>query len=296
MDVMRWWVCSLAYENDVKVDVELFALAGESYRKVRNTLRFMLSNLPDFDPATRGVDLAAAPPASLEAWVLGEFDNVVETVRSGYAAYDFRAAHAAIYDFCNDTLSAKYLAAVKDRLYCDKPDSARRRRTQAALWHMTDGLAKLLAPVMCHTSDEAYRALRKAEASDAKTCIHLDVFPQADESRRVDQGWAAAMAAREAAHEALEKAKQAMGLENPLDAEVVVPDASGSFQGFDPADVADLLGVSRVRFDAKATEVRVNDLRSEPRCERSWKRDGTVKQRSDGGWLSDRDAEALGVA
>ncbi len=120
VDVMRWWVASLQYENDVKIDVDYFAVAGESYRKVRNTLRFMLSNLYDYDAANRQ-NLGDKP--SLDNWVLSEFDKVAADVKRGYEDFDFKTAHARLYDLCNDTLSAVYLAAVKDRLYCDKSDS-----------------------------------------------------------------------------------------------------------------------------------------------------------------------------
>jgi hypothetical protein len=101
-------------------------------------------------------------------------------------------------------------------------------------------------------------------------------------------------AAREAALKALEDAK-ASGIENPLDAGLVVPDPRGELAPF-AAELADLMGVSRVRLDAGASAVKVEDLREEPRCERSRKRDGTVRARSDGGMLSDRDAAAVGVS
>jgi hypothetical protein len=106
--------------------------------------------------------------------------------------------------------------------------------------------------------------------------------------------WPAAMAAREAALKALEEAK-AKGIENPLDAGLVLPDPEGALKPF-AADLADLMGVSRVTLDPAAASVAVQDLREEPRCERSRKRDGTVRQRSDGGLLSDRDAAAVGVS
>jgi isoleucyl-tRNA synthetase len=292
MDVMRWWVSSLTYENDVKVDVELFALAGESYRKVRNTLRFMLSNLYDYTPG----DFAEPAPATLDAWVLSEFEAMRARVVEAYERYEFRVAHEAMYNFCNDTLSAKYLAAIKDRQYCDRPDSARRRSSQAALWRMTDGLCRLLAPIMCHTADEAFRALRKVDPADSLACVHVELFPGA---RRVDvaEEWAHAMALRDTVHTELAKAKQTLGVENPLDAGVVVArGATGSMGGLVTTDLADLLGVSRVTVDAEGAGVSVVDLRNEPRCARSWKRDGTVKTRSDGGLLSDRDAAALGLA
>ncbi|MFO0831234.1 MAG: isoleucine--tRNA ligase [Phycisphaerales bacterium] len=305
MDVMRWWVSSLAYENDVKVDVELFALAGESYRKVRNTLRFMLSNLSDFtsaDPATacscggHCVPLDQVPPESLDAWVLGEFDALGATVVRAYNAYDFQTAHKALFDFCNTTLSAEYLAAVKDRLYCDKADSPRRRRTQTVLWDLTDGLCRLLAPILCHTADEAYRALHKSGPDDRTTCVHLQEFP-APTGVRPSPGWAALFDAARAAQVEIEKAKT-RGIENPLDAGVTLP-LTDALRAFDTPsgriEAADLLGVSRASFDGGIKAPVIQDLRGEPRCERSWKRDGTVRLRSDGGMLTDRDASAVGV-
>jgi len=294
VDVMRWWVSSLPYENDVKVDRDFFEVAGESYRKVRNTIRFMLSNLHDFSPREQGVAPASIASASIDAWALGEFDRLVGEVVGAYGRYDFRGVHQAIYHFCNTTLSAEYLAAVKDRLYCDKPDSPRRRRTQTVLWAIADGLCRLLAPIMCHTADEAFRALHRCAADDASRCVHLEAFPGAS-GVAADPRWGRVMALRNAALGAIERSKAELGIDNPLDAGVVLPDAEGLGGVFDPADLADLLGVSQVSFDAKATGPRAVDVRSQARCERSWKRDGTVRKRSDGGMLSDRDAQAVGV-
>jgi isoleucyl-tRNA synthetase len=260
-DVCRWWVCSLSYENDIKVDMEFFALAGESYRKVRNTLRFMLSNLDDFVATCEGthgerggtqmqqghcVDLKLFPATSIDAWVLGEFDTLSSVVRDAYARFDFRGAYSALYDFCNQTLSAVYLAAIKDRLYCDKADSARRRRTQTTLWELVDGLSRLLAPVMCHTADEAHRALWKTDAKDASRCVHEKLFIEGF-GVKADPAWAAAMKAVESATRALESAKQSLGVENPLDAGMILPDAGGELARLDAADLADLIGVRRER-------------------------------------------------
>lgn len=287
-DVLRWWVCSLAYENDVKVDEEFFALAGQSYVKIRNTLRFMLSNLGDYAPDNQPV---AHAPTSLEAWVLGEFDALAAKVRKAFEKYAFHEAHRLLYNFCNTTLSSEYLSAVKDRLYCDAPSSERRVRTQACLRTLTEGLCQLLAPVLCHTADEAYRALRPGE-DDA--CVHLTGFP-ASSGVSPDARWPKVMDLIDEASRALEQARASRGIDNPLDAGLVVPDASGLLDGFEPEDLADFCGVSR--FSTKADgPVEVTDLRDEPRCERSWKRDGTVRPRSDGGTLSDRDARAVGVA
>jgi isoleucyl-tRNA synthetase len=295
-DTCRWWVAGAAFEGDIKVDLEFFKVAGESYRKVRNTIRFLLSNLEDFHPVTTeelkgdSVDLRSIDPASIDAWALAAASELEATVRAAFARYDFRSAHQAIYDFCNDTLSATYCVATKDRLYCDRKDAPRRRRTQTVMWTIADLLCRLLAPILPHTADEAFRALWKSDGR----CVHLETFLKLAETvaPKAHAGWAKAIAVRGLASEALEKAK-ARGIENPLDAGLVLPDSHGELAPF-LAELPDLCGTSRVRLDPAATAIAVDDLRQEPRCDRSWKRDGTVALRSDGGMLSARDAEAVG--
>ena len=296
-DVCRWWVSSAAFENDIKMDMAFFDQASETYRKVRNTLRFLLSNLTDFVPSTSnapgtGVDLAKIDPTSIDAFVLAEAAQMQGKVRAAYDDYEFRKAHQLIYDFCNDTLSAFYCAAVKDRLYCDKPDSPRRRCTQTVMWGLTDVLCRLLAPLLPHTADEAYRSLWKDVDCASERCVHLTDFADLGKVAESDTAWPKVMDVRAAALKALEDAKE-RGIDNPLDAEVVLADPEGIFERFQ-ADLADMLGVSRVQF-SKGGQITINSLQDEPRCERSWKRDGTVKQRSDGGMLCDRCAEAVGV-
>ena len=291
-DVLRWWVASLPYEGDVKVDDSFFALAGESYRKIRNTLKFLLSNLSDFACGDDCVDMKSLDPKSIDAWALAEFDKLSLEVKDAYSRYNFRRAHAAIYNFCNEAMSSTYLAATKDRLYCDAASSPRRRRTQTVMWDIADGLCRLVAPILCHTADEAWRELVGAGKDDAR-CVHFEEFlPEFGVA--IDAGWEKVMAARDAGLLALEKAK-ADGIDNAMDAGLVFPDPEGVLAGFEPVDLADLCGVSRAAVDASASEVVVQDLRDEPRCERSRKRDGTVKERSDGGLLTDRDAAVVGV-
>ena len=241
-DVCRWWIASTPFENDIKADMDFFKTAGESYRKIRNTLRFLLSNLDDFACSADGeagdcVALKDYPPTSIDAWVLARFDAMSAEVRRAYESYAFpRAAHA-LYNFCNDTLSSVYLAAVKDRLYCDKADSARRRRTQTTLWDLADGLCRLLAPIMPHTADEAFRALRRVDAKETDTSVHLVTFLEPF-GVVADEGWAPVMRAREEALRALETTRAAGDLDNPLDAGVVLPDPDGALARFDPAPAA----------------------------------------------------------
>jgi isoleucyl-tRNA synthetase len=151
---------------------------------------------------------------------------------------------------------------------------------------LVDLLCRLLGPILPHTADEAYRSLAGEEA-----CLQMQ--GPLDLSYECDHEWTAVMNLREAVLKKLESAK-ATGIENPLDAGIVVPDPEGTFERFGD-ELADLCGASRARFVKELGEVEIEDLRSEPRCERSRKRDGTVRAREDGSLLSDRDAAAVGA-
>jgi isoleucyl-tRNA synthetase len=286
-DVCRWWVAGVDYENDIRADGDFFKVAGESYRKVRNTIRYLLSNLEGFDSSETDSILSGIAPTSLEAWMLAQVASTQESVRRAIGSCSFRDAQQAIYTLCNETLSAVYCAATKDRLYCDAPTSSRRRATQAAMYRAADSLCRMLAPFLPHTADEAFRALTR----DEHACVQLEHYRTLVQP--CDARWSEVLAFRELAHAALEKAKE-RGIENPLDAGIALPVSHRHLAEF-AADLPDLIGVSRVVMTEDQSAIEVIDLRDEPRCERSWKRDGTVRARSDGGWLSDRDAEAVGL-
>ncbi len=296
-DVARWWVASLSYVNDIKVDWEFFKVASEEYRKVRNTIRFLLGNLADFDPDHDRRELTANDAASVDAWAAGQLAEVARTVRGGYLDYSFKRVRETLFLFCSETLSATYLAAVKDRLYCDAADSDRRRRTQTVLYDTARALIRMLAPILVHTADEAWLSLH-GDDLESDRCVHLEALPEPVAPAAVDPGWAAAMELRAAALRELERAKDSLGLKNPLDAglDATVPaERFEALQPFEP-ELADLCGASRFKLQpGDEPSVVVVDLREEPRCERSWKRDGTVRERSDGGLLSDRDASVMGL-
>jgi isoleucyl-tRNA synthetase len=295
-DVARWWVASLNYINDIKVDWEFFKVASEEYRKVRNTIRFLLGNLADFDPASDRRELGPDDAASLDAWAAAQLSAVVQAVRAGYLAYNFKRVREALFLFCSETLSATYLAAVKDRLYCDAADADRRRRTQTVLYDTAHALIRMLAPILVHTADEAWLALHGEDLA-SELCVHLEALPE-PATVEADAGWARAMELRDDVLRELERSKESLGISNPLDAGIeaaVSADDLEALRPFEP-EMADLAGVSRFSLvRADAPRVKVIDLREQPRCERSWKRDGTVRERADGGLLSDRDAAVLGV-
>ncbi|MAX27340.1 MAG: isoleucine--tRNA ligase [Phycisphaeraceae bacterium] len=299
-DVCRWWVSRLNVENDIKVDHSFFKLAGEEYRKIRNTIRFLLSNLSDFDSATDKVKLTDEDATSVDAWAIGKTIALAEKVTDCYANFNFRGASELLYNFCNDTMSAEYLVAVKDRLYCDALGSQRRKRAQATVYRVSTVLIRLLAPIMPHTADEAWGAL---EGDNAK-CVHLMTFQDVSCMKQipVSENWPKVMKQRDSWMRELEKFRQANDVDNPLDLGLVLPAVVDgvALDQFKADDLADLCGISKVTIAPGSDDaLQVIDLRNEPRCDRSWKRDGTVKPYT---WedndvmLSARDAAACGLA
>jgi isoleucyl-tRNA synthetase len=296
-DICRWWVSSLNYANDIKVDWEFFRIAGDEYRKVRNTLRFLLGALNGFDPGRHAVELTEADRNSIDWWALQVLGRFLDVVRAGYEEFQFKRVSEAIFNFCNDTLSAVYIAAAKDRLYCDPVDGRRRRRSQTVMHRIAESLILAMAPILVHTAEEAWLALQGLgmEAGDS---VHLRLLPQCFQWEE-DPRWKEVMSFRQEALKVIEDYRSGeAGLKNPLDAGIRVAAGGARLAALSwcREELADLCGVSRVVLEEGAPELTVLDLRQEPRCERSWKRDGTVRQRSDGGWLSDRDAAALGLA
>ncbi len=289
-DVCRWWVGTLKFSNDIKVDWEFFKVAADEYRKVRNTIRFLLGNINDFDISKDKIEFTEDDKFSVDYWAYAKLSAFVKETKEAYANLDYKRASELIFSFCYDTLSAVYLVAVKDRLYCDKADSRRRRRTQTVLYAISDSLIKLLAPILVHTSDEAYLSLT------GSTDIHLQAFPSI-ENIDMDSSWNELINLRDKSLKELEEAKE-RGISNPLDAGITINLEKEMYKSLKPfeEDLADLCGVSRFNIEnGEGMKISVNDLSDQLRCERSWKRDETVKERSDGGILSDRDAEALGV-
>ncbi|MEO0460153.1 MAG: isoleucine--tRNA ligase [Myxococcota bacterium] len=290
-DIARWWVSSLNYANDIKIDPSFFRSAADEYRKVRNTLRFVLGNLGDFDPDRDRVALGEDDETSIDAWARQQLSGLVRAAEEGYRSYQFKRVNEAIFNFCNDTMSAVYLSTLKDRIYCNAVDSRERRRAQSVLFEIAETLLRLLAPILVHTAEEAWQTLKGSVDS-----IHRQRFsspPQISDDPR----WDSVMTLRHEVSKALERAKDDIGLKNPLDAGVHAVVSEDVYRDVRPftAELADLTGVSRFSLEAGVPKIGVHDLRDEPRCERSWKRDGTVSARSDGGWLTDRDAAVLGV-
>ncbi len=168
-DILRLWVSSVDWQNEVPFGEDLFKQTAEPYRRFRNTLRILLANLHDFDAATDAV--SDADLTLLDRWILERLHQVVVECREAYAAYEFRKVFNTLNQFCAVDLSALYVDITKDRMYCDAADSPRRRATQTAMHRVFDSLVKLLAPVLSFTADEAWEYAGHADP------VHLELFP-----------------------------------------------------------------------------------------------------------------------
>ena len=292
-DICRWWVSSLSYSNDIKVDWEFFDVAADEYRKIRNIIRFLLGNLSDFDPARDSVEFEEDDRYSIDHWAYCEFTRFANETADAYSGFRYKQASDLIFSFCCDEMSAVYLACIKDRLYCERKDSRKRRRAQTVMYKIADGIIKFLAPVLVHTSFEAYKSLKK----DNDANVHLETFPRV-EKVNADKTWNDVMDLRKLCLKALEDARGEGGMNNPLDVALTVTVKENLYdeiKKFEP-ELEDLCGVSRFEVLAgNEIHVELIDLSQEPRCERSWKRGETVKKRSNGRFLSERDASALGL-
>jgi len=183
-DIVRLWVSSVDWQNEVPFGEDLFKQIAEPYRRLRNTLRILLGNLDGFDPETDRVSPADMPV--LDRWILERLHAVVAECRKAYETYEFRKVFNALNQFCTTDLSAVYVDVTKDRMYCDAPKSPRRRASQTAMFDVFVALAKLLAPILAYTADEAWEHAGFADS------IHLQDFPEADPAYAPGEASAAA--------------------------------------------------------------------------------------------------------
>ncbi len=182
-DVCRWWVSSLNYSNDIKADIKIIESAADEYRTIRNTIRFLLSNLNDFDPEKDSVELAEEDDYSIDNVALIYCKVTLAQTVTAYSEFEYRKASRAIIKLC-DFLSMQYIVAVRDRLYCNKANSKKRRKTQTVIHKIADVLIKLCAPILVHTAEEAYGFLHEKEKDTAES-VHLTGFlPKKEEVKK----------------------------------------------------------------------------------------------------------------
>ncbi|PYT76678.1 MAG: isoleucine--tRNA ligase [Acidobacteria bacterium] len=220
-DLLRLWVASVEYQADVKMSERVMTQLSEAYRKIRNTFRFALSNLGDFDP-TRDA-LANAELEEIDQWMLDRTADLVKKCREWYANYEFHRVYHAIHDYCVVDLSALYFDVLKDRLYTKARKNKSRRSAQTAVWKIADALVRLAAPVLVFTAEEIWKHLPKT--AGAPESVHQAVFPEAVAlacgiAAREAERWERLAQVRSAVLLALEQARASKAIGGGLEAKV----------------------------------------------------------------------------
>ena len=183
-EILRLWVASQDFKEDLRISKEMLERMSDSYRKIRNTFRYLLSNLYDFDPAKDQVP--ASSMLEVDQWALQRTAQLVEQCRTHYQEYAFHKVYHAVYHFCTVEMSAFYLDITKDRLYTSAAGGPARRSAQTALYRMADALVRLIAPIMCFTAEEVWRHLPSAagktnDKAGERESIHFAIFPAPEE-------------------------------------------------------------------------------------------------------------------
>jgi isoleucyl-tRNA synthetase len=220
-EILRLWVSSEDYRDDIKISDEILRQLSDAYRKIRNTIRYLLSNIGDFNPATDAV--AFADMEELDRWALSQYERMKRRVRGGYDSYEFHQVFHGLQHFCTVTMSNFYLDIIKDRLYSELPASRLRRSAQTVLHEVLVGMLQLMAPVASFTAVESWEYL-PADAGRAEN-IFTSLFPAANDSylqEELHATWKRLQEVRGEITKVLEAARRDKIIGHPLEAEVVV--------------------------------------------------------------------------
>jgi isoleucyl-tRNA synthetase len=283
-EIVRLWVGSVDFREDVMASDELMKRIADNYRKIRNTFRYILGNLEGFDPQLDRVAFAEMEP--LDKYILLRAAEVTKDVRGHYDTFTFHKAYQRLNDFCIVDLSAIYFDVLKDRLYTSAPKSHARRSAQTALWRLGDALVRLMAPTITFTADEVWEFLPRIAGSPDS--VHLTLFPEArdltgdlpagfDAQRLVDE-WSSLLSVRDEALKALEGARAGKQIGGSLEAQLHLSASGPLYSLLDRhrAQLRYLFIVSDVVLDKAAAtngdtglQIRVNKAPG-AKCERCW--------------------------
>ncbi|WP_339915164.1 isoleucine--tRNA ligase [uncultured Brevundimonas sp.] len=288
-DILRLWVALVDYAEDQRIGKQILQTTVDAYRKLRNTVRYLLGALAGFDEAER-LPLEQMPP--LEKFILHRLWELDGQVRDAYADYRFQDVVRPVLEFCSNDLSALYFDIRKDALYCDRPDSIRRRAARTVMHEVFMRLTAWLAPLTPFTMEEAWTT----RYPDAGTnCLRVipetpAAWKNADEARR----WEKVETVLEVVNEALEESRRAKTIGGALDAWPTVTgpaEAFAAFEGLDPAEVFRTSGAELVTGgDTVSVQIKLADY---PKCARSWRRVPDVGSDPAYPGLSARDADAV---
>ena len=280
-DVLRLWVASSDYSQDVSIGASILDQVSDTYRRLRNTFRFLLGNLNDFDDSKAVTDWNQLEP--IDQYMMAKTYAFLHEVEDAYDTYRFNGVYRTAYDFANE-LSNVYLDVTKDRLYAEAPDSIRRRAAQTVMMNILEVMVRVLSPILSFTCEETWQCYPPAirEKEGRPVSVQLAGWPEAtdfvpalpeDKGAACLEAFGAAIEAREVAMKALEKARGDKRINKSQEAAValtVPADKFAAVTAFDPAVYEELFIVSGVSFaEGGEFEAVVNPAEGE-KCPRCW--------------------------
>ncbi len=274
-EIIRLWVASSDYSGDIAGDDKILARVVDSYRRVRNTLRFLLANVADFDPASQAVPLEQM--LEIDRWALARAGEFQTTALQHYEAYEFHPVVARLLIFCSEDLGGFYLDVLKDRLYTTPPKSLARRSAQTALWHVTHAMLRWIAPFLSFTAEEAWHHFAPARAAETGS-IFVETFhtlPEPRDAAALLAKWARVRAVRDEVNRAVEAVRSAGQLGSSLQAWVSLtapgPDHALLTSLQDELKFAFITSQARLREgDELVVQVQSADAAGASKCERCW--------------------------
>lgn len=303
-DILRLWVASSDYHCDIRISDDILKQLSESYRKIRNTARYILGNLPDFTPDTDMVKVEDMQP--IDRWALMKLNDLIKTCRSAYDEFEFYHVYHAINRFCVVDMSNFYLDVLKDRLYCDEANGASRRAAQSAMFLILDGLVRLIAPILAFTSDEIWKFMPHRAADDAGAVMYNDMpeLIELDTDDEFVSRWDKIHAIRDDVQRALELARKEKLIGKSLEASVTLT-CEGELLDL-VKNVEDSLAAVFIVSEVKITEGKVENSECEMsglgveiakaegnKCERCWVYSDTVGKCSEHPTLCERCASVV---
>jgi isoleucyl-tRNA synthetase len=300
-EILRLWVSAQDYRDDVRISPEILTHLIEAYRKIRNTCRFLLSNLYDFDPEKDRVPYEQLP--ELDRWALHRLSELIPRVQKSYDDFEFHAIFHALNNFCSVDLSAVYLDILKDRLYTFRADSPLRRGSQTVLFEIVVAMTKLMAPVLSFTAEEIWRTLAAQPGGHlGVSSVHLTVFPEAQsqwQDAELAQRWERLLGYRTQVQGVLEGSRRDKSIGSSLEATVELRADADTYEFLQPyrKDLATLFIVSQVTLvasDEVKNQLAVAATKSSfGKCERCWNYREAVGKDTTHPTLCDRCVEAV---
>lgn len=288
-EILRLWVSASDYRDDVRISEPFLKQLSDAYRRIRNTCRFLLGNLSDFNP-----EKDAQPYSSLESidkYALDRLQQLIERNRKSYETFEFHGVYHSIHNYCAVDLSAFYLDVLKDRLYTAPADSSARRSAQTTIYHILDALVRLMAPVLCFTAEEVWKHMPEREGRVES--VHLAEFPvvrQEWKNKELARTWETILSVRGEVLRVIETARAEKRVGHSLDASVTLSTDESLFDLLSPfaEDLKTFFITSKViltqdeQIEGATGSEQIPELSifvepaSDGKCERCWVRDPTV--------------------